>query len=533
MPLKLKPFIKEILSTEDRRERENRFNQLTLPEQKELIFNISQPKLAYDLILSSKELGSLLKSLPVSYNYSLLIELGIEDSAEIFLYSSAIQRKKYLDLSIWNYDRLDLNELDRWLNALASVDKEQTNLCLSELDESLLCHWINENLIIECKYDCDDIEDLVPHQEAVTFDNIYYFRPKRDEGFNPDMIYFLKQFGSQNPQGLHLLLENSRYLISESNMENLYQDKNIRLEEEGFPSFESALKVYGPPIQKPQEKIKNESNNLDLEETGDLFSKEDILKLIWKVSTVRKLKFQDKDHLKLAMREIRALMELGKSNSNVNLITAEDFFKAGWEMILELQKIVRKSAKQFKEHSGEFPWRFIDSKFSLITFNLFQPFPFSHDPSTGNKIIPEGKDDFDFFKKVFECYSIIFAWSLRWKPKLAMSNQNTFLDLITTRIATKNLQVKGYNILLPVSYLEDFLNKIVRPCLNSADFEISIDPFLMDAEPELYKSLSTEQKKVLYYLLRSSWKDNLEKLNIEEGIDPQYIQGVICSHWKH
>ena len=101
------------------------------------------------------------------------------------------------------------------------------------------------------------------------------------------------------------------------------------------------------------------------------------------------------------------------------------------------------------------------------------------------------------------------------------------MTLITTKIALSGLNEDEFRP-ISITELKTVQNNIVKPLLNK---EISFD----EITGNCLESLRIQEKEVsiLEYLIRNSWTKNLGDIDIDQGLDPTSVKGIILQGWTH
>ncbi|MCG8472429.1 MAG: DUF6178 family protein [Desulfobacterales bacterium] len=222
------------------------------------IMAMEQPEKALDAILSDPTPAALVQSFPRQDLYFLVNDIGVEDALPVLSVASSAQWGYFIDIEVWDKDRVDPDALTRWFDLLLKADpKRCVNWMVSDQTaffEAYLARYIE----VRVREKNEDPSDFGPGW--FTFDDWFYIKhrelaeEKVEDGalyIHPDdrndVVFSLLQTLSEtdHPRFQSVLLEAMSVLSSEVEEEN-YRLRNVRLSEEGFYPFEEALGVYAP-----------------------------------------------------------------------------------------------------------------------------------------------------------------------------------------------------------------------------------------------------------------------------------------------
>ena len=112
--------------------------------------------------------------------YSIIEEVGIENSFDLYQLATIEQARVILDLALWDEWTISLDESIKWLELILSAESEYALWLLSQIDLELLILLLKKTLIVGGGVaDIIGSEDLHDDWDH-TFDEVFFLesRPK-------------------------------------------------------------------------------------------------------------------------------------------------------------------------------------------------------------------------------------------------------------------------------------------------------------------------------------------------------------------
>jgi hypothetical protein len=170
-------------------------------------------------------------------------QLGVQDASWILALATDEQIVACVDLDAWNGLAVDVEDLDHWFATLAESGDETLLRAARSLDPELLALYLRAHIDVVLKPSGDD--DWTPADGAQTLEGQYYFQALRE---NDDIAALLKL--------VHILFQKDYWLyfrMMHSVREELSTEleewalrwRTGRLEDIGFPSWDSSMRIYG------------------------------------------------------------------------------------------------------------------------------------------------------------------------------------------------------------------------------------------------------------------------------------------------
>lgn len=255
------------LAREDRRAAERSLAELSPERQAELVLDTSLPirRQLIELLPDPEAVIPLLPEAELCYTCR---TIGLEDASWLLALATNEQLVACFDLDVWRGLRLDLTRLDTWFAALAEADDETLARAAQSIDAELLVLYLREHVEVFVKPGPQQDPDWTPPDQSQTLEGQFYFVAR-----NPaDDIAPLVQL-------LHALFQADYWLYFraiQGVVEELVPEmeewalrwRTGRLEDLGFPSWDSAMGIYGFLRPDKLAELPREAPVLDLEGFG-------------------------------------------------------------------------------------------------------------------------------------------------------------------------------------------------------------------------------------------------------------------------
>lgn len=186
----------------------------------EEIFNSSNPVAAVQA-LSAVEI------------YSIIEDVGLENSFELFQFATIEQARVILDLDLWDEWTISLERTVKWLDMILSADDDFALGLLSNIDQELLIILLKKTLTVGGGVaDIINSEDLNREWDH-TFDEVFFLRFEDED--QSDLIMKLLELLHNGNHRVYrsLMLGAESELVTELE-ETAWQFRVGRLEDEGI-----------------------------------------------------------------------------------------------------------------------------------------------------------------------------------------------------------------------------------------------------------------------------------------------------------
>jgi hypothetical protein len=194
---------------------------------------------ALNHILAHENPGHLIRRLSRVDLFWIVKKIGEDDALPILRLASNEQWEHFIDMEIWQRDRIDIGHTFKWLYRLFMADPERLTSWLYEEGSLLAYYYFLYSLQVVVKGD----EDQAVPDGFFTLDNMYYIRilDKEHEEIIEKILRYMVQTDYQRYQALLLGLSG---VLPDELEEEMYRLKGVRLAEVGYLPFEEAISVY-------------------------------------------------------------------------------------------------------------------------------------------------------------------------------------------------------------------------------------------------------------------------------------------------
>ena len=214
-----------------------------LSEEKSVLANIHDLSSgdALKRVLDHPDPLHLVQSLPEEDFFWLVKKIGEDDCIPVLRLASETQWQYLLDLELWDFDRLDLQQSFNWLRMLETADPHRLVNWLLWKEQSLLYLFLFNNISVEIGDEDDFIE---PEEGVITLDGVFYIKVFEEE--RREVIErLLSILASENSAAYQTLLSGLVGVIHSEMEEEMFRMKNVRLAEHGFLGPDEAFEIYG------------------------------------------------------------------------------------------------------------------------------------------------------------------------------------------------------------------------------------------------------------------------------------------------
>lgn len=170
-------------------------------------------------------------------------QVGVHDASWLLAQATNEQIVACLDLDAWQGHVPDYSKLDLWLASLAEAGDDTLLRSSQAMDPELLALYLRDHIDVALKASGD--EDWQPPEGGQTLEGQFYFVAKRA---NDDLAPLLRL--------LHVIFQKDYWLyfrMMQSIGEEMQPEieewalrwRNGRLEDLGFPSWDTSMRIYG------------------------------------------------------------------------------------------------------------------------------------------------------------------------------------------------------------------------------------------------------------------------------------------------
>ena len=196
-----------------------------------------------EVLLESSHARALVRSLPAEDLYFTLMEVGLEDAADLVQLVSPEQFRTFVDLGAWKRDELNKHAALAWLRAARGESGEEFLQKLRKADAEVLQLLVREFTVL---HDLEENPDV--HVEGVSMETPegrYLVEFKGVEGVElATMRALLTDLIADNPFEAIRFLEATRWDVPGELEEAAYRFRTARLQDLGFPALEDAVRLF-------------------------------------------------------------------------------------------------------------------------------------------------------------------------------------------------------------------------------------------------------------------------------------------------
>ncbi|TVR01459.1 MAG: hypothetical protein EA398_09605 [Deltaproteobacteria bacterium] len=194
-------------------------------------------------LLAHPEAQRIVRQMDAQSLHDLIVEHGLSDSSELIQLCSAEQQRAFLDFSMWRRDRLEHEELERWLEVFLQLEDGELDQFLDSLDPEVLPLWLREHVgVLFWEHD-QDLLDAVDAPLMSSPDGVYALVVPDEERIGPLLRLLLERVYSLDMDRGRRLLETVRWELSAQLEEQAHEARWARLQDLGFPSPEQAPEI--------------------------------------------------------------------------------------------------------------------------------------------------------------------------------------------------------------------------------------------------------------------------------------------------
>ena len=255
------------LAREDRRAAEKLLDALPPERQAALLLDTSLPirRQLIELLSNPEAVIPLLPEAEFCYTCR---TIGLEDASWLLALATNEQLIACFDLDVWRGLRLDHGRLDTWFAALAEADDETLARAAQSIDAELLVLYLREHIDVSMKPSPQDDPDWSPPDQSQTLEGQFYF-VARDSADDAAPLLRLLHVLFQTDYWLYFrAIQGVREELAPEMEEWALRWRTARLEDLGFPSWDSAMRIYGFLRPERLSEVPKEPPVLDLESFG-------------------------------------------------------------------------------------------------------------------------------------------------------------------------------------------------------------------------------------------------------------------------
>jgi hypothetical protein len=225
------------------------------------------PRKRMDALIDSQDARAAVRAMAPEELYTTIQEVGLADSSELVQLASPGQFRAFVDLGGWKRDRIEPHAVLTWLRAARGDDPEEFLRKLHGIDLEVLEFMLREFTQL---YDLEENPDANPDGVTMETPEGRYLLELKVEGAElAGLRAILNDLIAENPFESVRLMEAIRWEMPSELEETAYRFRSARLEDLGFPTLESAMRIFsrvdtGPkPARSAQTALASTKGHVD------------------------------------------------------------------------------------------------------------------------------------------------------------------------------------------------------------------------------------------------------------------------------
>ncbi|MCO4761165.1 MAG: hypothetical protein KC502_06650 [Myxococcales bacterium] len=197
-----------------------------------------------DYLLDLPDPGLTLQALPAEEFVFLAKNIGLSDSAALLSLASPHQLQTLVDLDVWQGDEIDRPRFAHLLAVAVTAGQETVDRFLASQEDGLLCMFLSHSA--QVYEDAEEADQLLPDgwESFISPDGTMVVGiPMDDTALAPIRVMLESVYRIDIVRGRRILRA-TRWELQTSMAEDLYETRNKRTADHGFPSQERARDVY-------------------------------------------------------------------------------------------------------------------------------------------------------------------------------------------------------------------------------------------------------------------------------------------------
>ena len=194
--------------------------------------------------------------------------IGLGDASWLLPMATEEQIVACFDLDGWSGLRIDPGRIDAWMDAIASTDEETMVRAARSLDPELIVIFLRSHVDVSLKPSEQDDPDWSPPARSQTLEGQFYFVAKDSKDDLAPILALLHALFRGDYWLYFRVIQAVREELPTENEEWALRWRTGRLEDLGFPSWDSAMRIYGFLRPDRLADLPKEESALDLENSS-------------------------------------------------------------------------------------------------------------------------------------------------------------------------------------------------------------------------------------------------------------------------
>ncbi|MBW2423692.1 MAG: hypothetical protein JRG86_05555 [Deltaproteobacteria bacterium] len=191
--------------------------------------------------------------------------VGLEDAGWLLPLATDEQLVACIDLDAWQGLSLEPTRLDAWMTALAATDEETLLRAARAMDPELLTLFLRNHVDVHLQPSPQEDPDWMPPEGAQTLEGQFYFVARNPRDDLASVLALLHALFRGDYWLYFRMIQSVREELTTEVEEWALRWRSGRLEDLGFPSWDSAMRIYGYLRPDRRAEIPESDDALDLE----------------------------------------------------------------------------------------------------------------------------------------------------------------------------------------------------------------------------------------------------------------------------
>jgi hypothetical protein len=368
-----------------------------------------------DLILASPNAQRLVRSFAAESLFQTLKEVGLEDAVELLALASGDQVCALVDLDCWKKDRLAIDGLLDWLEALVAAGDRAVGDFLNRVDRDLLILLLKRFVRVHRRDDPEEPEADLEGAEVFELDEHYQIAFHRWDARSPLVRQLVEALYERDYSYFVTVMEDVWWGVESDLEEASFRLRNARLQDRGFPDYYEAQQIYRPlaPSELPERSQPLGARTADdpdgipphqalvaAQDGGSFLSQvlntgfvgsaaselhHELAYLVNRVLVAEGVDFADRDSVGRMIRVAHDTVNLAlEVLSNLDVHAAirllerhyvQHLFRVAWHLLLNLRRSTKQAVEALGIASGTAEISFLDSPYREGLAGLLRPKP--------------------------------------------------------------------------------------------------------------------------------------------------------------
>jgi hypothetical protein len=171
--------------------------------------------------------------------------IGLEDSSWLLPMATPDQIVACLDLDAWSGISIDSERIDAWMAAIGSTDEETFLRAAQAMDPELIAIFLRNHVDVYIKPSPQDDPGWSPPDQSQTLEGQFYFVAKDPKDDLAPLLVLLHTLFSGDYWLYFRMIQAVHEESAIENEEWALRWRTGRLEDLGFPSWDTAMRIYG------------------------------------------------------------------------------------------------------------------------------------------------------------------------------------------------------------------------------------------------------------------------------------------------